>query len=57
METVWKDHAFRVQGDFEDAEMPHKIDELLQVTSLPTNINTISHSSDDSEAPPPTLSL
>jgi hypothetical protein len=37
--------------DFEDAEMPHKMDELLQAAELPTDIDVIPDSMGDSEAP------
>jgi hypothetical protein len=42
----------KCKRDFEDAEMPHKMDELLQATGLSTNIDTIPNLTGDSEAPP-----
>jgi hypothetical protein len=40
------------KGDFEDAEMPHKIDDLIHAVELPTYIYAISDSTGDSKAPP-----
>jgi hypothetical protein len=40
------------KGDFEDAEMPHKMDKFLQAVGLPTDIDTILDSTGDSEAAP-----
>jgi hypothetical protein len=48
---------------FEDADMPHKVDELLQVARLLADIDVIPDSTGDLEAPPtphlshPTLPL
>jgi hypothetical protein len=36
-------------GHFEDAGMPHKMDELLHATGLPTDIGAIPDSTGDSE--------
>jgi hypothetical protein len=38
--------------DFEDTYMPHNMDELLQTVGLSTDIDAISDSTGDSEAPP-----
>jgi hypothetical protein len=40
------------KGDFKDADMHHKMDELLQAAKLPADIDVIPDSTDDSEAPP-----
>jgi hypothetical protein len=37
------------KGHFEDAGIPHKIDELLDVVGLPTDIDAILDSTGDSE--------
>jgi hypothetical protein len=37
------------KGDFKDVAMPHNIDELLEAAGLPTDIDTILNSIDDSE--------
>jgi hypothetical protein len=39
------------KGDFEDADMPYKMDELLQAAGLPTDIDAIPDSMGDSKAP------
>jgi hypothetical protein len=40
------------KGDFEDVDIPHKMDELLQAARLPVDIDAIPDSTGDSEAPP-----
>jgi hypothetical protein len=40
------------KGDFEDTDILHKMNELLQAAGLPTDIDAISDSMVDSEAPP-----
>jgi hypothetical protein len=40
------------KGHFEDAYMPHKMDELLYAARLLTDIDTISDSTGDSETAP-----
>jgi hypothetical protein len=37
------------KGHFEDAGMPHKMDELLTAAGLPTDIDVIPNSTGDSE--------
>jgi hypothetical protein len=39
------------KGGFENADMPHKMDELLHVIGLPMDIDAISDSTGDSKAP------
>jgi hypothetical protein len=40
------------KGNFEDVEMPYKMDELQQAARLPMDIDVISDLTGDSEAPP-----
>jgi hypothetical protein len=40
------------KGHFEDAGMPHKMDELLTTMGLPTDIDVIPDSTGDSETAP-----
>jgi hypothetical protein len=40
------------KGDFDDIEMPHKMDEHLHAAGLPTDIDVIRDLTGDSEAPP-----
>jgi hypothetical protein len=52
MKIIWKNNALRVQGNFEDVVMLHKIDELLHTTKLLTNLDAIPNSTGDSEVLP-----
>jgi hypothetical protein len=38
--------------DFDDTDMSHKMDEFLRTIRLPANIDVVSDSMSDSEAPP-----
>jgi hypothetical protein len=40
------------KGDFKHADIPHKMDEILQTAGLPADIDVISDSTSDSEVPP-----
>jgi hypothetical protein len=40
------------KGHFEDADMPHKMDEILDAAGLPTDIDVIPDSTGDSETTP-----
>jgi hypothetical protein len=40
------------KGDFENAEIPHKMNEILEEARLPTYIDVIPNLMGDSEAPP-----